>query len=79
MPNIGPGELAVIVLIVLVIFGPRRLPSLGRSLGSGMREFKDAITGADPRHHPPDALGAPVADARAAPKPNAEDARHPEP
>jgi sec-independent protein translocase protein TatA len=37
-------ELVIILLIVLVIFGPKRLPSLGRQLGSGMREFKDSIT-----------------------------------
>jgi sec-independent protein translocase protein TatA len=43
--NIGPLELGIVLLIVLVIFGPKRLPSLGRSLGGGMREFKDAITG----------------------------------
>ena len=45
MPNIGPTELIIVLVIVLVIFGPKRLPSLGRSLGSGMREFKDSITG----------------------------------
>ncbi len=45
--NIGIPELAVILLIVLLIFGPKRLPGLGRSLGSGMREFKDSITGKD--------------------------------
>jgi sec-independent protein translocase protein TatA len=43
--SIGPLELAIVLLIVLVIFGPKRLPGLGRSLGSGMREFKDSITG----------------------------------
>ncbi len=45
MPNIGPLELAIILLIVLLIFGPKRLPTLGRQLGAGMREFKDSITG----------------------------------
>lgn len=45
MPNIGPMELIIVLVIVLVIFGPKRLPSLGRQLGSGMREFKDSITG----------------------------------
>jgi sec-independent protein translocase protein TatA len=45
MPNIGPGELLIILIIALVIFGPKRLPGLGRSLGSGMRQFKDAISG----------------------------------
>ncbi len=45
MPNIGPLELAIVLIIALVIFGPKRLPDLGRSLGSGMREFKDSISG----------------------------------
>jgi sec-independent protein translocase protein TatA len=47
MPNIGPLELAIVLLIVLIVFGPKRLPGLGRQLGSGMREFKDSITGKD--------------------------------
>jgi sec-independent protein translocase protein TatA len=45
VPNIGPTELIVVLVIVLLIFGPKRLPGLGRQLGSGMREFKDSITG----------------------------------
>ena len=47
MPSIGPLELAIILVIVLVIFGPKRLPGLGRQLGSGMREFKDSLTKSD--------------------------------
>jgi sec-independent protein translocase protein TatA len=47
MPNIGPLELAIVLVIALVIFGPKRLPDLGKSLGSGMREFKDSLTGRD--------------------------------
>jgi sec-independent protein translocase protein TatA len=47
MPSIGPLELAVLLLIVLIVFGPKRLPGLGRQLGTGMREFKDSITGKD--------------------------------
>ena len=47
MPNIGPMELAIIFVIVLLIFGPKRLPGLGRQLGTGMREFKESITGKD--------------------------------
>ncbi|MDP9188625.1 MAG: twin-arginine translocase TatA/TatE family subunit [Actinomycetota bacterium] len=47
MPNIGPLELAIVLIIALVIFGPKRLPDLGRSLGKGMREFKDSISGSD--------------------------------
>jgi sec-independent protein translocase protein TatA len=47
MPNIGPFELIIVLVIVLVIFGPKKLPGLGRSLGTSMREFKDSITGKD--------------------------------
>jgi sec-independent protein translocase protein TatA len=47
MPNIGPLEIAIVLVIVLLIFGPKRLPGLGRQLGTGMREFKDSITGKD--------------------------------
>lgn len=43
--GIGPLELVIVLVIALVIFGPKRLPDLGRSLGTGMREFKDSITG----------------------------------
>ena len=45
MPNVGPLELAIVLIIALVIFGPKRLPDLGKSLGSGMREFKDSLSG----------------------------------
>ncbi len=45
MPNIGPLEIIIVLVIVLVIFGPKRLPDLGRSLGTSMREFKDSVTG----------------------------------
>ncbi len=47
MPNIGPMELIIVLVIVLVIFGPKKLPGLGRSLGTSMREFKDSISGKD--------------------------------
>jgi sec-independent protein translocase protein TatA len=43
--GIGPPELLIVLVIVLVIFGPKRLPGLGRSFESGMREFKDSISG----------------------------------
>ena len=45
MPNIGPVEIIIVLVIVLLIFGPKRLPGLGRQLGSGMREFRDSIRG----------------------------------
>lgn len=50
-------ELGLILLVVLLVFGPKRLPEMGRSLGRGMREFKDSITGNDdkPAEIPPPA------------------------
>jgi sec-independent protein translocase protein TatA len=45
MGPIGLPELGIVLVVVLLIFGPKRLPQMGRSLGSGMREFKDGITG----------------------------------
>jgi sec-independent protein translocase protein TatA len=47
MPSIGPMELIVVLVIALVVFGPKRLPDLGRSLGNGLREFKSSVTGDD--------------------------------
>jgi sec-independent protein translocase protein TatA len=47
MPNIGPLELAIVLVIALIIFGPRKLPELGRSMGRGIREFKGSLTGDD--------------------------------
>ena len=53
MPTPGPLEIVIILVIVLLIFGPKRLPDLGRSLGRGMREFKDSVTGKDSDDEPP--------------------------
>ena len=47
MLGIGPLELVIVAFILLMLFGAKRLPEVGRSLGSGMREFKDSITGVD--------------------------------
>ena len=52
MPQIGPMELAIVLIIALLIVGPKKLPALGRSLGGGMREFKDSISGADNESRP---------------------------
>jgi sec-independent protein translocase protein TatA len=49
---IGPLELGIILLIVIVVFGPKRLPGIGRSLGEGMREFKDSVTGGKSEEEP---------------------------
>ena len=43
----GPMELVIVLIVALVIFGPRRLPELGKSLGGGMRSFKRSIEGSD--------------------------------
>jgi sec-independent protein translocase protein TatA len=43
--NIGPAELIVVLVIALLVIGPKRLPEVGKSLGKGMREFKDSLSG----------------------------------
>jgi sec-independent protein translocase protein TatA len=69
--TIGPLELLIVLGIVLLIFGPKRLPGLGRQLGASMREFKDSITsksgeddddGDDTRRQATAALGRPEED-----------------
>jgi sec-independent protein translocase protein TatA len=49
MPNIGPMELIIVLVVALLILGPKRLPSAGRSLGRGLREFKDSVAGLPPK------------------------------
>jgi sec-independent protein translocase protein TatA len=53
--SIGPMELVLVLVIALIVLGPKKLPDVGRSIGRGMREFKDAISGADPRQDDDDA------------------------
>ncbi|HET8758798.1 MAG TPA: twin-arginine translocase TatA/TatE family subunit [Solirubrobacteraceae bacterium] len=43
--SIGPGELIIVLVIALIILGPKKLPEVGRSVGRGMREFKDSLAG----------------------------------
>jgi sec-independent protein translocase protein TatA len=43
--NIGPLEIGIVLVIALVVFGPKRLPELGNGLGRGLREFKQTVTG----------------------------------
>jgi sec-independent protein translocase protein TatA len=43
--SIGPGELIIVLVIALIVLGPKRLPEVGRSVGRGMREFKDSLAG----------------------------------
>lgn len=45
MGNLGPGEILVILLVALIVFGPRKLPELGKSLGAGLREFRRTTQG----------------------------------
>ena len=45
MPNIGPMELILILAIALIVLGPKKLPEVGRSVGRGMREFKESLSG----------------------------------
>ena len=62
--NIGWQGAIIILIVLLVVFGPKRLPEMGRSLGRGMREFKDSVTGKDddePRELPQAADDDPVA------------------
>ena len=47
--NVGPLELIIVLAIALIVLGPKKLPEFGRSIGSGMREFKDSLTST---HHP---------------------------
>jgi sec-independent protein translocase protein TatA len=64
MPGwIGFPELIVLLLVLLLIFGPKRLPEMGRSLGKGMREFKDSVTGKDHDHDSDTQQSLPVAPA----------------
>jgi sec-independent protein translocase protein TatA len=46
--SIGPGELIIVLVIALIVLGPKRLPEVGRSVGKGMREFKDSLSGINP-------------------------------
>jgi len=48
MGNIGAPEIVLLLLVALLLFGAKRLPEIGRSLGTGMREFKDSVTGSSP-------------------------------
>lgn len=47
MPNVGPWEIILLLLLALLLFGAKRLPEIGRSMGRGLREFKDSVSGKD--------------------------------
>lgn len=59
MPNIGPLELAIVLIIALIVFGPKRLPELGRSLGKGIREFRGSLSGDSHESEPTEAIEPP--------------------
>jgi sec-independent protein translocase protein TatA len=59
MPNVGPLELAIVLVVALIVLGPKRLPEVGRSLGNGIREFKDSLQN---EGHPDDNLALDVED-----------------
>ena len=54
MANVGPLEILVVLVIALIVFGPKRLPELGRSLGDGLKGFKEALSGEAPPSEPPE-------------------------
>ena len=48
-PNVGPMEMVIVFVIALIVLGPKKLPEVGRSLGKGMREFKESLSGESDR------------------------------
>jgi sec-independent protein translocase protein TatA len=56
--DFSPIQLLIVLAIILLVFGAKKLPEIGRNLGSGAREFKDGITGA-PDHSDGDAISGP--------------------
>jgi sec-independent protein translocase protein TatA len=58
MANIGPLEIGIVLVIALIVFGPKKLPELGNSLGKGIREFKGSISGEDQDEAPSKAIAA---------------------
>ena len=55
MPNVGPLEIILVLIVALVVFGPKKLPDLGHSLGKGIREFKGALMPGESRDDERDA------------------------
>jgi sec-independent protein translocase protein TatA len=52
MPNVGPWEIILLLLLALLLFGAKRLPEIGKSMGKGMREFKDSLSGREDHDEP---------------------------
>mgnify|MGYP002336019423 CR=1 FL=1 len=70
--GIGIWEILILLLVLLLVFGPKRLPEMGRSLGRGMREFKDSISGKDDAVHHQQAAELPPAVEEPEPQPARE-------
>jgi sec-independent protein translocase protein TatA len=64
---LGPWEIVILVLVLLLVFGPKRIPEIGRGLGKGMREFKDSVTGKEEKEQKRAALTAATAAEEQAP------------
>jgi len=58
--QVGPGELIIVLVIALIVLGPKRLPEVGRSIGNGMREFKESISGEPRRDEDDDEAAQPL-------------------
>jgi sec-independent protein translocase protein TatA len=54
--NIGPMELVIVLVLALIVLGPKKLPDAGKSLGKGMREFKESLTGGPDDHEKQEAI-----------------------
>jgi sec-independent protein translocase protein TatA len=65
--DISPIQIVIVLAIALLIFGPKRLPEIGKSMGRGMREFKDSVTGKDEKEQKRAALTAATASEEQAP------------
>jgi sec-independent protein translocase protein TatA len=72
MPNIGPMELIVVLVIALLVLGPKRLPDAGRALGDGIRGFKSTLSSSDSDGHPPELDAAAAAPAATTRRPETE-------
>jgi sec-independent protein translocase protein TatA len=68
MPNIGPLEIGIVLVIALIVFGPKKLPELGKSLGKGIREFKGSIGGDGEEEAPKAAIAQSATTPAAAPR-----------
>jgi sec-independent protein translocase protein TatA len=67
MPNIGAPELIILLIVLLLVFGPKRLPEMGRSVGRGIREFKESVSGNEPQDEPKATTPAPALEPKATP------------